>query len=109
MKKELNEREIENYVDTYMSVNADNIIDNVYSIVEELVKYINSADEDHMNDFIYECIDESFIYYCDQWALIMTYCEPHNADLNDAINYLASDIYNILEEIKNDIEDEEEE
>ena len=72
-------------------------------IVANVIDRLDDIDElgdDDINDEVYSSIDDSLIYYNDQWRIMMFYQLPGEANLDEAIDQLAEDCVEIVTKIK---------
>ena len=63
-------------------------------------------------DLLYRCIEDSVIYYDDQWTVLKSYCLPDEANWEEAMDQFTSDLIDSLDftaELEEEEEEEEEE
>lgn len=74
--------------------------DSFFDVVDDLVERVDIEDwKDDDYDAIWQAIDEGLIYTRDQWIVLEHYCTPTDANLDEAIEELASDMGSILSDI----------
>lgn len=74
--------------------------DAFFDVVEDLVDRVDIEDwKDDDYDAIWQAIDEGLIYTKDQWTILEYYCSPTDANFDEAIEELASDMGSILSDI----------
>ena len=74
--------------------------DSFFDVVEDLVERVDIEDwKDDDYDAIWQAIDEGLIYTRDQWVVLEHYCTPTDANFDEAIEELASDMGSILSDI----------
>ena len=78
-------------------------------IAETAAEEFNSGNYDDINNAVYDEIDRQLIYTCDQWEIMKEYQSPDEANLQEAIESLINEVYEILEEYEEEEEEEEEE
>lgn len=67
-------------------------------IAKEILENLNNGEYDDLDSAIMQELDSKLIYYVDQWELLKTYQTPQNANYNEAIEMLISELYNIITE-----------
>lgn len=74
--------------------------DSFFDLVTDLIDRIDEEDfaEDEY-EAIWQAIDEGLIYTEDQWEVLKHYCTPAEANFDEALEYLAQDIANIVGDI----------
>lgn len=74
--------------------------DSFFDVVEDIVDRVDIEDwKDDDYDAIWQAIDEGLIYTKDQWVVLEHYCTPTDANFDEAIEELASDMGSILSDI----------
>lgn len=74
--------------------------DSFFDVVDDLVERVDIEDwKDDDYDAIWQAIDEGLIYTRDQWVVLEHYCTPTDANFDEAIEELASDMGSILSDI----------
>ena len=72
-------------------------------IVADVIDRIDDIEElgdDDIDDEVRESIDDTLIYYDDQWRIMRFYQVPSEANLDEAIDQLADDCVEIVTKIK---------
>ena len=62
------------------------------NIVENVVESLNNGDYNDIYECINDTIDNSLIYYRNQWDVLEDFCTPAEADYNYAIE----ELYNLV-------------
>lgn len=83
--------------------------DTTQQIVIDVCDSMNNGDYDDLGECINDTLDNSLIYYKDQWDVLQDFCTPAEADWNYAIEELYNLVYSAISEEEDDEEDEEEE
>lgn len=77
--------------------------DSFFDVVADLVDRVDfgdwqiNAEDDY--DIIWSAIDEGLIYTRDQWAVLEHYCTPSDANFDEAIEELATDMNEIIADL----------
>lgn len=108
-KKPIDEiKEIKKY-----KLNFDYSENTIFAIdmAKEILENLNNGEYDDLDSAIMQELDSKLIYYVDQWDLLKTYQTPQNANYNEAIEMLISELYNIIteERIVKEFNEQEEE
>ena len=82
--------------------------DTTQQIIEDVVSSMNNGDYDNLEECINDTIDNSLIYYRDQWNVLEDFCTPAEADWNYAMEELYNLVYSAISEEEEDEEDEDE-
>ena len=82
--------------------------DTTQQIVIDVVESMNNGDYEDLTDCINDTLDNSLIYYKDQWDVLQDFCTPQDANWDYAMDELYSLIYSAIYEEEID-EDEDEE
>ena len=53
--------------------------------------------ENNTDETLYLCLDETLVYYNDQWSILKAYCTPMEANWDNAINKFIDDLMSSLE------------
>lgn len=69
---------------------------------------IDPEDSDEIMQSIYEAVDDSVIYYDDQWEIIEWACSPVEANWHDAIDYFYDELYECVMRALEDYDEDEE-
>ena len=77
------------------------IEDKFFDVVKDVIDRIDFEDvnEDNIDDYVWQEIDNSLIYTEDQWTVMAHYQSPEDADFNEAMDEFTEDIRSIVEDI----------
>ena len=80
-------------------------------IANHIVEYLNNGEYDDLDTAIMQELDSKLIYYADQWELMKNYQTPQEANYNEAIEMLITELYSIIteKEIEEELEEQGEE
>ena len=70
-----------------------------FDFLEVVADVIDRIDNFKDEDDIREAIDSALIYCADQWEVLQFYCNPQDANWNDALELFNEDIYAICDKI----------
>ena len=86
---------------------------NLQQLAEDIFERFFSRDIEDIEtdpyDLLYSCIEDALIYYNDQWTVLKSYCNPTEANWEEAIDQFTNDLINSLDVSTEEEEEEEEE
>lgn len=75
----------------------------VDDLVSRAIDYdIDEINEDNVDEYVKQAMDDGLIYYDDEWLMLKAYCNPKKANYNDAYDELYTDLVNIITNILED-------
>ena len=80
---------------------GERLEDKFFDVVKDVIDRINFEDvnEDNIDDYVWQEIDNSLIYTADQWTVMAHYQSPEDANFNEAMDEFTEDIRSIVEDI----------
>ena len=76
---------------------------------DEIIDLLNRGEYDDLYLAVSETIDRKLIYTCDLWEIMKTYQSPEEANLREAVDMFAEEVYSIIAVEEEDEEEDEEE
>lgn len=75
--------------------------DKFFDVVKDVIDRIDfeNINEDNIDDYVWNEIDNSLIYTEDQWTVMAHYQSPEDANFNEAMDEFTEDIRSIVEDI----------
>lgn len=70
-----------------------------FEFLDVVANILDRVDDFMDEEEIYDAVDSALIYTEDQWTVLKHYCSPDNADFNEALDELYSDLIAIAGEI----------
>lgn len=101
-EKPLQKSKYKQIIGEYFDYNLDfEFLDIVAFILDGLdEEEIKNTDDEELYDYAFSMIENSLVYYDDQWKVMKFYQMPSEANLDLALDSLTRDIEKLLEKIK---------
>lgn len=69
-------------------------------IIEEVIDRIDDIKDDEDYDGINQAIDDSLIYYNQQWTILKHFFNPQDVNFGEAMEYFTEDVYTTLNALR---------
>lgn len=99
LKEELDDQKITSAIyDALGNIYNDDFYELIKDIVERAWYYVEEdTTEDDLWDIVYRAMDDGMMYTENQWTMLKEYCEPQNVDFDDAWSSMESDVFEIIQ------------